>query len=71
VVSDPAFYDLAQENAELTVDLARGEVTHLASGRTFKAEPPSPIVRALQQEGGLVPAIKHHGNQVFEVLGSA
>ena len=71
VVTDPGFHDLAQENAELSVDLANGEVTHLASGRTFKAEPPSPIVRALQQEGGLVPAIKHHGNQVFEVLGSA
>lgn len=70
VVTDPAFYELAQENSELAVDVGSGEVTHVATGRVFKAERPSPIVRALQQEGGLVPAIQHHGRQVFEVLGA-
>jgi aconitate hydratase/homoaconitate hydratase len=70
-ISDPAFYELAQEDAELSVDLASGDVKHVASGKTFKAERPSPIVRALQSEGGLVPAIQHHGTKVFEALGSA
>ncbi len=69
VVSDQAFFDLAKENDPLAVDLASGEVTHLPSGRGFRAQQPSPIVKALQQEGGLVPAIQKHGARVFEVLG--
>jgi aconitate hydratase/homoaconitate hydratase len=61
VVTAPRFHELAAEDAELSVDLAAGTVTHVASGLTFKAERPSPIVQALQREGGLVPAIRHHG----------
>jgi aconitate hydratase/homoaconitate hydratase len=71
VVRDESFYALAVEGDELSIDLAAGEVTHLASGRAFKAEKPSPIVSALQRQGGLVPAIKNLGPQVFEALGSA
>lgn len=68
VISDPAFYELAQEDAELSIDLGSGEVTHVASGRKFQAARPSPIIQALQREGGLVPAIKRHGKTVFEAL---
>ncbi|HVE83329.1 MAG TPA: aconitase family protein [Myxococcales bacterium] len=71
VVTDPDFYQLAQEDAELSIDLAAGTVTHAATGRAFKAERPSPIVQALQREGGLVPAIRHHGSQVFDALGGS
>jgi aconitate hydratase/homoaconitate hydratase len=70
VVRDEAFHSLACEGDELSIDLAAGEVTHLPSGRSFKAETPSPIVRALQQQGGLVPAIKNLGPRVFEALGT-
>lgn len=70
VVTDPEFYELAQENSELRIDMGSGEVTHVASGRSFKAESPSPIVKALQREGGLVPAINRHGQKVFEALAS-
>jgi 3-isopropylmalate dehydratase small subunit len=70
-IRDPEFYALAEEGAELSVDLGAGEVKHVASGKVFKAERPSPIVRALQTEGGLVPAIQHHGTGVFEALGRA
>jgi 3-isopropylmalate dehydratase small subunit len=69
VVSDQAFFELAKENDPLSVDLASGEVKHLPTGRSFRAERPSPIVKALQQQGGLVPAIQKHGARVFEVLG--
>jgi aconitate hydratase/homoaconitate hydratase len=71
VVREESFYLLAAEGDELAIDLALGEVTHLASQRKFRAEAPSPIVRALQQLGGLVPAIKQLGPKVFESLGSA
>ena len=67
-IHDPAFYALAQEGAELEVDLATGRVRDLASGQTFQAESMTPMVRALQAEGGLVPAVQHHGAEVFSIL---
>ena len=67
-VSDDEFHRLVEENADLEVDLANGAVKHVASGKTFAARAPTPMVRALQREGGLVPAIQHHGAKVFEVL---
>jgi 3-isopropylmalate dehydratase small subunit len=68
VVTDPAFHALAQEGAELEVDLGRNRVTHLASGKSFDAAPPSAVISVLRREGGLVDAIKHRGPKVFEAL---
>lgn len=68
VVTDEAFYELAQEGEELSVDLAKGEITHVASGKVFRSQPLAQVVQALAREGGLVPAIRRHGNQVFSVL---
>lgn len=68
VVKDADFHALCAEGAALEVDLAAGVVRHVASGRTFAAVSPSPIVQALQREGGIVPAIRRHGAQVFQAL---
>ena len=68
VVRDPEFYALANEDEALSIDLAAGTVTHVGSGRVFTAERPSPIVQALQREGGLVPAVRRHGTNVFNAL---
>ncbi len=68
LVTDDAFYELAQEGAELSVDLASNEVKHLPSGKTFRATPPSAVISVLRREGGLVDAIKHRGPKVFEAL---
>jgi aconitate hydratase/homoaconitate hydratase len=68
VVKDPAFYELANEGTELEVDLATGRVRDVSSGCEFQAERPSPIVQALQGEGGLVPAVKRYGKEVFTAL---
>jgi aconitate hydratase/homoaconitate hydratase len=68
VVKDEAFYQLAQEGESLSVDLRTGMVTHVASGRSFKGEPPTQIVRRLAEEGGLVEAIKRHGPRIFDAL---
>ncbi len=68
VVKDDELYALTKESDELSVDLATGTVTHVASGKTFRALPPSPIVQALQEEGGIVAAIRHHGTDVFGAL---
>ncbi len=70
VVKDPAFYELCGEDDELRIDLS-GEVLHVRSGRRFPAEAATPLLRALQQQGGLVSAIKQHGQQVFDTLTSA
>ncbi|MEO7000391.1 MAG: aconitase family protein [Ktedonobacterales bacterium] len=68
VVRDDAFYELANENAELEVDLTQGTVRHVASGKVFAAQRPTAMVRSLQAEGGLIPAVQHHGQRVFATL---
>ena len=50
------------------VDLATGRILHVGSGQTFQAQAPSPLITALTREGGLVPAIRHHGKAVFSAL---
>ncbi len=67
-VNDAAFAAITNEGDEISVDLAKGVVTHVSSGKTFAAVAPSPVVRALQREGGLVPAVKRHGAKVFAEL---
>ncbi len=68
MVTDPAFYEVAKEGAEISIDLANGTAT--VAGRPFSAERPSKIIQALNGEGGIVPAIQHHGTTVFEKLTS-
>jgi len=67
-IQDPAFYALATEGAELEVDLSTGQVRDVSSGQTFEAQGVTQMVRALQAEGGLVPAVQRHGADVFSVL---
>ncbi len=66
VVQDARFYELAKEGEEIEVDPARGLVR--VGGEEFHAEAPSRIIQALVGEGGIVPAIQHHGTSVFEKL---
>jgi aconitate hydratase/homoaconitate hydratase len=66
LVRDPAFYQAAQEGAELELDLSRG--TLRLGDQLFQAETPSRIIQALAGEGGIVPAIQRHGTSVFETL---
>jgi 3-isopropylmalate dehydratase small subunit len=66
VLHDDAFYEAAQEGAEIEVDLKRGRIR--LGGKEFAAEQPSRIIQALAGEGGIVPAIQHHGTAVFEKL---
>lgn len=68
VVHEPEFYELAKEGEEIEVDLSQGRVR--IAGRSFAAEAPSKIIQALVGEGGIVPAIQHHGKSVFEKLTS-
>ena len=71
VVADAEFYALAAEDAALEIDLAAGTVRHVESGRSFAARGGSPMILALQREGGLVSAIKHHGPSVFSDIAAS
>ncbi|HEY6050897.1 MAG TPA: 3-isopropylmalate dehydratase, partial [Thermoanaerobaculia bacterium] len=66
VVHEARFYEVAKEGEEIEVDFANGTVR--VAGQTFQAEAPSRMIQALAGEGGIVPAIQHHGTQVFEKL---
>ncbi len=68
VVRDPAFHAKVTEGTALRIDLGAGTVEIEGTGLRFSAEPLSPIVRSLSQRGGLVPAVKQSGTQVFAAL---
>jgi aconitate hydratase/homoaconitate hydratase len=66
VITDPEFYELAQEDAAVEIDFAAGLVR--VGGRAFPARGMTPMIRALTAAGGLVPAIQKHGQGVFTAL---
>ncbi len=68
VIQDPAFYELVGEGSELEIDRATGLVRVVGSGRAFQAQVSTPMLQALQAEGGLVAAVRHHGKEVFALL---
>ena len=68
IIDDKDFDALAQEGTELEVDVAAATILHVQTGRKFQAARATPIVLALQREGGLVSAIQHHGPSVFSAL---
>ncbi len=66
VLADPSFHAAVEDGAPITLDLASGAVT--VGGRTWQAQAPRAIAAALQAAGGIVPAIRAHGPEVFERL---
>ena len=65
-LEDESFYEAAQNGATLRADLKTGEVW--VDGQRFEANPPTPMVRKLGEEGGIVPAILRYGESVFAHL---
>lgn len=68
LVNDDAFYAAVNDDTELSVNVNTGEIVLPSTGKKFRAEALTPIVKSLMREQGLVPAIKRHGAQVFELL---
>ncbi len=68
-LEDPEFYALAETGKVIKADLNTGEVW--LDGQKFQAQPPSTMVQKLGEEGGIVPAIRHHGDHVFAHLAQA
>lgn len=63
VVDDPAFYELAGEDALVEINFERGKVT--VQGRTFAFRRPNALVQSLLAAGGLVAAVRKRGRAVF------
>jgi aconitate hydratase/homoaconitate hydratase len=66
IVTDEDFYQAAQENVDIDIDFAAGAVR--VAGEVYAAHGVTPMIRALAQAGGLVPAIQKHGTGVFTTL---
>jgi 3-isopropylmalate dehydratase small subunit len=69
IVTDDDFYRAAQENVDIDIDFAAGAVR--VGGKRYAAHGATPMIRALAQAGGLVPAIQKHGTGVFTQLAGA
>ena len=66
IITDEAFYDAVSDGDELRADLTAGTVQ--VGDQLFSAETPSEITLAIAGAGGIVKAIQHYGDQVFEKL---
>jgi len=66
VLEDPEFHAAAVDGVEITVDPDTGRVE--IGGRSWQAEAPAAIARRIQDEGGIVPAVRAHGQETFDVL---
>jgi len=53
--------DAIEEGDELEVDLAAGQVRDLTKGTALEFAPLPPVMRAILDEGGLVPYVQKHG----------
>ncbi len=66
VLKDEAFHAAAKDGAAIEADLATGQVR--IGDRAWQAEAPSKMIQALNEAGGIVAAIRAHGDGVFEAL---
>ena len=70
-VTNEAFYEAVREAAaaggvRVRANLATGELW--VGERRFEAHAPSPMVVRLNEEGGIVPTLKAHGQRAFAYL---
>jgi 3-isopropylmalate/(R)-2-methylmalate dehydratase small subunit len=55
ILACPAAVDDAERGHRLEIDLARGQIRNLHTGRTHQAEPYPPFMMEIIEAGGLVP----------------
>ena len=54
----PGVHDLVETGDRLRVDVARGLVENLTSGKSLRGNPPSEFLLEMVQAGGLIPLLK-------------
>lgn len=60
VLECPGVATLVTERDEVEIDIERGVVTNLASGRAVHTAPPDPFLRDMLASGGLIPFVRNH-----------
>jgi 3-isopropylmalate/(R)-2-methylmalate dehydratase small subunit len=61
------FHDLVETGDRIRVDITRGLVENLSSGRKIQGNPPSDFLLEMVQAGGLIPLLKS-GSKYFETV---
>jgi aconitate hydratase/homoaconitate hydratase len=66
LLDDPEFHAAVRDGLEITVRSDDGVVR--VDGREWKAVAPAAIASRIQDAGGIVPAVRRHGKETFDVL---
>ncbi|HTA47082.1 MAG TPA: 3-isopropylmalate dehydratase [Bryobacteraceae bacterium] len=61
------FHDLVETGDRIRVDITRGLVENLSSGKKIQGNPPSDFLLEMVQAGGLIPLLKS-GSKYFETV---
>jgi 3-isopropylmalate/(R)-2-methylmalate dehydratase small subunit len=61
------FHDLVETGSRIRVDITRGLVENLSSGKKIQGNPPSDFLLEMVQAGGLIPLLKS-GSKYFETV---
>lgn len=61
----PGVHDLVETGDPIRVDIVRGRVDNLSSGKSIQGNPPSDFLLEMLQAGGLIPLLKS-GSKYFE-----
>jgi len=65
----PGVHELIETGERLRVDIARGTVENLTTGKSLRGHPPSEFLLEMVQAGGLIPLLKS-GSRFFFPQGS-
>lgn len=66
----PGVHDLVETGDRLRVDITRGTVENLTSGKSLRGNPPSDFLLQMLQAGGLIPMLKSGSPYFFPAGGS-
>jgi 3-isopropylmalate/(R)-2-methylmalate dehydratase small subunit len=65
VLEVPGIHDLVETGHRLRVDVERGIVENLTTGKTLQGTPPSGLLLEMLRAGGLIPLLKSEAGQDF------
>ncbi len=66
VLVAPGLHDMVEDLDEVEVDVLRGAVKNLVTGKTFKAKALPSFVLEIIEDGGLIPHLKKRSNKLEE-----
>lgn len=67
LLESPGVHDLVETGDRIRVDIVRGRVENLSSGKSIQGNPPSEFLLEMVQAGGLIPLLRS-GSKYFETV---